>query len=276
MSDNAIEKRSRATEIALVMNEGPKLETIADAWTLAQAYQQAGMTPKTARGPMTANELMIVFMTGAELGFGPAWSLRNVTTFNGQSMVHSDGPISLVLKSKQMEWQKSGFTGTAGKDDYTAWYEVKRKGISEPVRREFSIGDARTAGLWDKGIWKQYGRVRMLFMRARAFALRDLFADVLGGINIFEEYIGHEVLEVNEPEAATVGSAGLLNALRAPAGEPEGHDVESEAVEAQPEPDEPVEATWQPVDEGDGPSPDEIAEIHAREMAEAGLFGGQE
>lgn len=324
----APERKSRAHEIALVMNQGPKLETIADAWTLAQAYYNAGMTPKTNKGPMTANELMIVFMAGAELGFGPTWALKNITTFNGNSMLHSDGPISLVLRSGLMEWQKSGYTGTAGKDDYTAWFEVKRKGISEPVRREFSIADARAAGLWDKGIWKQYGQVRMLLMRARAFALRDLFADVLGGIGILEEHLGHEQL-VAEPEEAVTGSAGLLNALRAPAESPVvaprlsteeevslrqameraglsgvqqedfAHEVLRRVVESleylTPEEadrvreqlPEPVEARA-PIEEGedvawedvsDEPTPEEIEEIRARELAEAqeqGLFGGAE
>lgn len=272
----APERKSRAHEIALVMNQGPKLETIADAWTLAQAYYNAGMTPKTNKGPMTANELMIVFMAGAELGFGPTWALKNITTFNGNSMLHSDGPISLVLRSGLMEWQKSGYTGTAGKDDYTAWFEVKRKGISEPVRREFSIADARAAGLWDKGIWKQYGQVRMLLMRARAFALRDLFADVLGGIGILEEHLGHEQL-VAEPEEANTGSQGLLNALRAPAESPETDATEFEAVEARAPIEEGEDVAWE--DLSDEPTPEELEEIRARELAEAqeqGLFGGAE
>src|SRR5690606_10118466 len=140
--------------------------TVADAWTLANAYHAAGMTPKTTKGPMTASELMIVFMAGAELGFGPTWAIRNVTTFNGLPMVHSDGPISLVLRSGLMERQRSGYDGRAGTDAYTAWFEVKRKGNDESVRREFSVSDAKTAGLWDKAIWKQYGQVRMLMMRA--------------------------------------------------------------------------------------------------------------
>lgn len=267
---------SRLGSIELVMSQGPQLNTIADAWTLAQAYHHAGMTPKTRKGPMTANELMIVFMTGMELGFGPSWSLRNITTFNGQAMVHSDGPISLVLKSGLMEWQKSGYTGTPGKDDYTAWFESKRKGIEFPVRREFSIGDAVTAGLWGKDIWKSYGQVRMLLMRARAFGLRDQFADVLAGIGILEEHLGHAEV-INEPEEATTGSAGLLNALRAPAESSVTPEPEPEAVEAPAPVEEGEEVTWESL--SDEPTPEEIEEIRARELAEAqeqGLFGGAE
>lgn len=248
------EKKSRLGEIQLAMNEGPKLVTVADAWTLANAYHAAGMTPRTKKGPMSAHELMIVFMTGAELGFGPSWSIRNVTTFNGMPMVHSDGPISLVLRSGLMEWQKSGYTGKANADDYTAWFEAKRKGDPEPVRREFSVLDAKTASLWDKDIWRAYGRVRMLMMRARAFVLRDLFGDVIANIAILEEHQGDPEPDDAEP---TVGSAGLLSALKA---EP----VES----VEPEPED-AGGSWEP-------TPEELEEIRAREIAEAdGLFGDE-
>lgn len=288
-------------EIALVANQGPKLETMADVWTIAQMYHRAGMIPNGVKSPA---QLMIILTAGAELGFGPTWALKNVASFNGQAMVHSDGPVSLVLRSGLMEWQQSGFEGKSNTDDYRAWFEVKRKGIEHPVRREFSVGDAKAAGLWGKSIWKNYP-TRMLMMRARAYALRDLFADVLGGIGILEEHLGHEQL-VASVEDVTTGSRGLLNALTGPQEAP-GDVVESEWVESAPEvvgvAPEPV-AEPEPVPESkaksrgrkkavitdddppvdidalsDEPSPEEIEEIRQRELAEAaeqGLFGGAE
>lgn len=264
------EKGSRLNEIALVANQGPKLETMADVWTIAQMYHSAGMVPNGVKSPA---QLMIILTAGAELGFGPTWALKNVASFNGQAMVHSDGPVSLVLRSGLMEWQQSGYTGAAGKDDFTAWFEVKRKGVEHPVRREFSVSDAKAAGLWGKSIWKSYPS-RMLMMRARAYALRDLFADVLGGIGILEEHLGHAEV-VTEPEGVTTGSQGLLNALRAPAESPETPEPEPEAVEAPAPVVEGEEVAWE--DLSDEPTPEEIEEIRARELAEAqGLFGGAE
>jgi hypothetical protein len=75
-----------------------------------------------------------------------------------------------------------------GKEDARmAVCEVKRRGEPEPIRRTFSVTDAKKAGLWGKaGPWQQY-QERMLQMRARAFALRDGFADVLGGLYLKEE-----------------------------------------------------------------------------------------
>ncbi|MFX6330765.1 transcriptional regulator, partial [Acinetobacter baumannii] len=51
----------------------------------------------------------------------------------------------------------------------------------------FGDAEAKTAGLLNKsGPWTQYPK-RMKKMRARAFALRDKFSDVLKGIPIAEE-----------------------------------------------------------------------------------------
>jgi hypothetical protein len=72
----------------------------------------------------------------------------------------------------------------------TAICRVLRSGRSEPIIRTFSVEDAKRAGLWQKpGPWKDYPK-RMLMMRARAFALRDAFPDVLMGLYIREEFEG--------------------------------------------------------------------------------------
>jgi hypothetical protein len=55
------------------------------------------------------------------------------------------------------------------------------------LTRSFSVADAKKASLWGKaGPWSNYPK-RMLQMRARSWALRDAFPDVLRGIGIKEE-----------------------------------------------------------------------------------------
>jgi hypothetical protein len=63
---------------------------------------------------------------------------------------------------------------------------AKRKG-RKPVTARFSVEDAKRAGLWGKqGPWSAYPK-RMMQMRARGFALRDAFPDVLKGMITAEE-----------------------------------------------------------------------------------------
>ena len=87
---------------------------------------------------------------------------------------------------------------------------IKRKG-EEPVARTFTMADAQKAGLANKqGPWTQYPK-RMMQMRARAYALRDVFPDVLRGVEIAEEARDMPVPEkdmgaadvVDGPKAAT-------------------------------------------------------------------------
>jgi hypothetical protein len=55
------------------------------------------------------------------------------------------------------------------------------------VQQKFSYQDAQRAGLTSKkGPWTQYPE-RMLQMRARGFAIRDAFPDVLSGVITREE-----------------------------------------------------------------------------------------
>jgi hypothetical protein len=88
--------------------------------------------------------------------------------------------------------------------DFKAVCRVKRKGEPETVR-QFSVRDAVVGKLWGKKgyngkdtPWITNPR-RMLQMRARGFALRDAFADVLKGMMVAEELIGTEADTVFDP-----------------------------------------------------------------------------
>ncbi len=71
-------------------------------------------------------------------------------------------------------------------DARQGWCEVTRRGEA-PQRRTFSVADAKRAGLWGKsGPWTQYPD-RMLQLRARGFAIRDVFPDALRGVMTREE-----------------------------------------------------------------------------------------
>ncbi len=89
---------------------------------------------------------------------------------------------------------------------------IKRRNY-EPVTRSFSWEDAKQARLSAKqGPWQEYPK-RMLQMRARGFALRDTFADVLKGLYVGEEArdMPPEMRDVTpaepEPSAATKSDA---------------------------------------------------------------------
>jgi len=74
-----------------------------------------------------------------------------------------------------------------GEEGLTAVCTMRRRPWPTPIARRFSMAMAEEAGLAQKeGPWQTYPR-RMLMMRARSWALRDGFADVLRGLSIREE-----------------------------------------------------------------------------------------
>jgi len=97
-----------------------------------------------------------------------------------------------------------------GEDGDTAWCKVKRRGEPEQVRT-FSQADAKQAGLAGKsGPWSQYPK-RMRQLRARAFALRDVFPDVLKGMPVAEEVMDLPPIDITPHNAppAQVAAASL-------------------------------------------------------------------
>jgi len=166
-------------------------QTMDEAYRLANAVCVAGLAP---RGLDTPEKAMIAIMTGLEIGLTPMAALQRIAVVNGRTTIWGDGAIGLVRASGLLVHMHEVMQGTG--DAREAVCEVLRKGEKVPVLRSFSVAQAKQAGLWGKsGPWQQYPD-RMLQMRARAFALRDVFADVLGGL-----YIREEIEEASEEQA---------------------------------------------------------------------------
>lgn len=158
------------------------------AWRIALAVTKAGMAP---RGLETPEKAMVAIMHGLEVGFTPMAALQSIAVINSRATIWGDGALGLVQASGKMSSHKEWFEGEG--DTRKAFCKVVRKGDPEPKQGEFSVTDAKQAGLWGKKgkngeptPWVTYSD-RMLKMRARAFALRDGFADVLKGLGIAEE-----------------------------------------------------------------------------------------
>lgn len=150
---------------------------LTEAIALAKMMAASEIVPKDYQ-KKPAN-IIVAIQFGAEIGLPPMQSLQSVSVINGRPALWGDGALALVQGHPDFEDIQETTEGTV------ATCIVKRKGRS-PVCRKFSDEDAAKAGLLNKGPWMQY-RNRMRQMRARGFALRDSFADVLKGISIAEE-----------------------------------------------------------------------------------------
>ncbi|MBS0959814.1 recombinase RecT [Acetobacter thailandicus] len=148
----------------------------------AQIASKSGMVPTQYINKPDA--VFIAVQMGSELGLAPLQSLQNIAVINGRPSIWGDALLGLVKASAVCDDVIESIEGDG--DNMVAICVAKRKGKS-PVTSRFSIQDAKSAGLWGKtGPWKQYPS-RMLQMRARGFALRDAFPDVLRGLITAEE-----------------------------------------------------------------------------------------
>jgi hypothetical protein len=160
--------------------------TLDEAMTFARAVVAARMAPS---GFETAEACMIAILHGMEVGLTPMSALQRIAVIGGRPTIWGDGAMALVRASGLAASIEERIEGT-GPIDWVAICTVRRRGDVHPVERRFSAEDARRARLWGKaGPWSDYPQ-RMLQMRARAFALRDVFADVLGGLYLREEIEG--------------------------------------------------------------------------------------
>jgi len=182
--------------------------TLQEAIQFAATLAKSTMVPKHYQNK--SGDILVAMQMGAELGLKPIQSLQNIAVINGKPSVYGDSLIALVQTNPLCEYINESFDEST----MTAKCSVKRKGEPE-YTATFNEADAKKAGLWNRqGPWTQYPK-RMLQMRARGFALRDKFADVLGGLITAEEAsdmpVAHKpsIKTVEEVDKATTPGSRL-------------------------------------------------------------------
>ncbi|HAF64553.1 MAG TPA: hypothetical protein DCL09_01350 [Sutterella sp.] len=161
----------------------PAPKSTAEAMELAKTLASSQLIPKAFQ--QRPGDVFVAMMWSHSLGIPIVQGLQGIAVINGKPSLYGDALLAVCMGSGQMADIEETVTGNA--DNLTATCKVTRRGKPTPVVSTFSIADARAAGLLGKpGPWKQYTS-RMLKMRARAFALRDAFPDVLSGIASAEE-----------------------------------------------------------------------------------------
>jgi len=137
-------------------------------------------------------ELAVNIQQGLEIGLTVMQAIQGIMLVNGAASVWGDYMVGLVLASGKLKTIKEWTENTFPDKNYSAHCFVKRHGLTDGAERVFSIADAEKAGLINKtDIWKKYPK-RMLSMRARSWALRDMFGDVLKGLVAVEESVNYD------------------------------------------------------------------------------------
>jgi len=167
--------------------------TIDEAWRLSRFIADSEMVPKAYR--KRPADVLVAIQLGMELGLPPMAALHSIFVANGQPSLYGDGFLAVIMASPVYADHDEYFLvggerreivtqADLDKVDTCAVCTFWRKGSARPRTATFSVANAKKAGLWGKaGPWSEFP-YRMMKFRARGFAGRDAFPDVLRGIRI--------------------------------------------------------------------------------------------
>lgn len=174
--------------------------TVEEAVRMAQAVVVAKLAPSSYDND--PNKILLGIMAAMEAGLQPLYGLRQIAIINGRPTIWGDAAMALVQSKNLIEEYTERQVGPEAEGDLTKWPDdygwevtIRRRGQKGAYVGRYTVGMAKRAKLWMNGSkqpWMQHPD-RMLKIRARAFPLRDGFADALAGLGIREEAEDHAV-----------------------------------------------------------------------------------
>jgi len=219
--------------------------TIDEVARLAKMAAESGLAKTTS--PQAAGMLICA---GLEIGLTPMQALLGMHMVEGRPTLAADTIVALVVRRTDVCEYWRPIESTAERHTI----ETKRRGPEfQPVRRTWTMDDAKRAGLAGKVIWQRYP-ADMLRHRCATALAREVFPDVIAGMAYTREEIGD----------------GLHNGDDAPeAGldltDPTGTTLARPAIDAAPQP------LALPAD--NGPSPSQAAAGNHYDAAERLIDG---
>lgn len=205
-------------------------------------------------------DVMLVVLTGHELGLQPMQAIRGIHIIEGKPSLSADMMSALCLRRRDVCERITLLESTETK----ATYEAVRVG-QKAVKMSWTMEQAKRAGVLGKGNWAKFPEA-MLRARCLSAICRAVFPDLVGGV-----YDPDELLRDG------------LSAPPAPAAAPAvAEKVVGESVQAPPPPPTPVpepiqdaevvDAAPVPIDEkpqGEALTADEAEEIALMEAIQA-------
>lgn len=177
---------------------------------LAMLYVASGTYGKLLEGCMNTEaavaRIALVIATGRQVGLNPHAATSNMAIVNGRMTLWGDALVAIVRSSGtcrgiQCTWDEKAKAATC------IGTRLYPDGSTETCTHTFGYSEAERAGYLKKsGPWST-NPPRMCQNRARAFVLRDLWADKLCGIGDYEEQV--DIAEAQREERQNVTADGL-------------------------------------------------------------------
>lgn len=178
-----------------------------NALSFLEKFCKTAFCPKQYIGK--PEEAYIACAVGRTLGMSAYAAINSIAIINGRPVIWGDGLKGVVLR------QCALFKETFDPETFTATCTIRRKDRpNDEIVASFSWQEAQQAHLDTKAIWQSYPR-RMLQMRARGFAIRDAFPDLLQGMITKEEAEDYPVPNNDPLESLTTSDLLIAEKLTA-------------------------------------------------------------
>lgn len=186
--------------------------TLPEAESFSLTIAKSSLLPPALRGKPA--DVLLVVLTGQELGISPLQAIRGVHIVQGKPVLAADLIIALCMKHPDCRYFHL--------DESTperATYSTLRAGHPEPTRMTWTMEDARRAKLTGKDNWTNHPAA-MLRARCAAALARVVFPDILFGTYLpdeAEEFRGGpkappieamDAVVVDEPPSAAIPEPG--------------------------------------------------------------------
>jgi hypothetical protein len=163
----------------------------AEAQAMCQALAAADLVPRAFRGKPV--DMLLVVMTGLEVGLPPMASMRLYTTWDGVARLMAEGVRAIILRHPDIEY----FEPQSSSDTSATWV-AKRRGRPEKSAT-WTHERAKKAGLLGKENWIKYEE-DMLNARASMQLGRMIAPDVMAGMVSTEEARDGDFIEASFTE----------------------------------------------------------------------------
>lgn len=158
-------------------------ETYGETFQLADMVCKSQLCPQAYRNK--PQDAAVAMMMAIEAGANPVTSLNFIAVINGRPAWYADAVPGIAKAKGLITGYEEWFDGEEGTDKFKAICKVFAPD-GKTYQNEFSVADAKTAGLWGKsGPWKQYPK-RMMQWRARSWSVRDAAPEASFGATVEE------------------------------------------------------------------------------------------
>lgn len=160
----------------------------------------------------TVASMYITMLRGVESGLQPLQALYNIVWYNDRPCIYGDVALALIQKHPNYLGYNVVTIGEPYTNDWKVTCTMTRQSslpskISNfpeekpeiKIEQSFSWADVKRAGLHGLQHYQEYPE-RMMTIRARTWAMRDLFSDVLNGLSIAEEQLDVELVRDLKPD----------------------------------------------------------------------------